>query len=145
MNKTYIPAVYARQCLATAIFTLLLADFIANDGVIDVPMPNGAQVLGGDVVVNDAFDGGTTDTIAVGTPDSAARYLAATSSKATGRTALTPTGYQHLSDVSQPAPPVRITRATTGTAATKGTVTVTVQYVKLDKAEWTEGDFTPAG
>lgn len=145
MNQTYIPGVYARQCLAAVVVTLLLADFVANNGVIDVPMPSGAQLVGGDVVVNDTFDGGTTDTIAVGTPDSAERYLAAHDTKTAGRTALVPTGYQHLTSGDDPAPPVRLTRATTGTAATKGTVTVTLTYTKAEKSEWTEGDFTPVG
>lgn len=134
-NPTYIQNLDGRQCRAVAHFALKLADFVGRNNVVDVALPPDAEVVGGQIVVTTAFDTTGTDTLAVGTPDSAARYLAATSLKAPARTAIVPTGYQHDTDHSI----VRLTRAPADAAATTGEVIVTLEYVSLNKAEWTQG------
>lgn len=135
LNPPFLQNRDARQCVAAAHLAIAMADFVKFGNVIDLQMPDGAQVVGGDIVVTDTFDTTGTDTLAIGTDDSAARYLAATSLKAAARTAVTPTGYQH----SPTHNVVRLTRTPADAAATKGTVWVTIHYVVADKAEWTQG------
>ena len=137
-NKTFIANVDARQCVAAAFFALTLADFAANDGVVEVAMPNGAQVVGGSINVTTEFDDGDSATIAVGTPGTPGRYLAAHTVATAGRTALVSTGFQHLSDDSGAAPPVLLTLATGDGDATEGEVWVEIQYVVAEKSEWTQ-------
>lgn len=134
-NPTFIANLDGRQCRAVAHFALLLADFVGRANVIDLQVPDGAEVVGGNIVVTDTFDTTGTDTLSIGTPDSAARYMGATSLKAAARTAVVPTGYQH--DVENNI--VRLTRTPADSAATKGTVIVTLEYVVLGKSEWTQG------
>ena len=134
-NPSFIKNLDGRQCIAALHVALTVADFVGRNNVIDVQVPIDAQVIGGSIVVTDASNTTGTDTLAIGTPDSAARYMAATSLKAAALTAVVPTGYQHGTDTNI----VRLTRAAADAAATKGTVIVTVQYVELGKAEWTQG------
>lgn len=135
VNPVFIKNLDARQCIAAAHVQLLVADFVAHNNVIDLQMPEGAQVTGGDIVVDTVYNSTGTDTLSVGTDDSAARYLAATSLKAAARTAIVPTGYQHTPQHNV----VRLTRTPADTTATAGSVWVTIHYVVADKAEWTQG------
>lgn len=84
-------------------------------------LPQGATVVGGEVVTETAFDAATYN-ISVGDSGSATRYMAATDRKGTGRTALTPTGY--VGDGEN----LRITVAAAD-VCTAGRATVRVQYV----------------
>lgn len=88
-----------------------------------INLPQGAVVVGGDLVVETASNDATTATVSVGDSGSAARYLAATSIKAAGRTALVPTGYRGAGEN------LRITVANGTGGATAGKVTVRVAYV----------------
>ena len=117
-------------------FTFNVADtMVATDGVervigaagaaqiFDVVgLPPLASVIGGEVVVETASNDASTATVKVGDSVSDARYLAATSIKTPGRTALAPTGYRGNGE------DIRITLANAGGGATAGTVTVRVQY-----------------
>lgn len=96
-----------------------------GDAAFDIiGLPPGAVVTGGDVAVEVASNDAGTHTIAVGDSGSATRYLGATSIKATGRTALVPTGYRGTGE------DIRITldAANVGTA-TAGTLSVRVEYI----------------
>ena len=55
------------------------------------PLPQGAVVIGGEVVTTTAFDAATYR-VTVGDATTADRYLGSTDKKGTGRTALVPTG-----------------------------------------------------
>lgn len=117
-------------------FTFNVTDtMVANDGVerafgasgaaaiFDVAaLPANAVLVGGEVVVEVASNDGGTATIAVGDSGSGTRYLAATNIKATGRTALTLTGYRGAGE------DLRITLANANGGATAGTVTVRAMY-----------------
>lgn len=107
-------------------FSLTLAELVAASNVIDVALPAGAIVVAGSFNPTTAFDGGTTDTLAFGDSESATRYKSATTAKSTGLVALVPTGYE-VTGAETSA--LRITRATTGTAATVGEVDVCIQYI----------------
>ena len=117
-------------------FTFNLSDsLVATDGVervfnaagaaqiFDViGLPPLATVIGGEVVVETASNDASTATIKVGDSVSDARYLAATSIKTAGRTALVPTGFRGTGE------DIRITLANATGGATAGTVTVRVLY-----------------
>lgn len=95
-----------------------------------IDLPVGSEVIGGALVVDTAWDTGTTATLSVGDASSAARYLAATSVKATGRTALVPTGF--VTTATQPA--VSVTTVITGTATTVGAARLRVDYIVRKRA-----------
>jgi len=123
------------QYALSAEFTLNVTDtMVMTDGVeklfsVAAPvadiigLPPNAVVVGGDVTVETVSNDTGTATIAVGDSASASRYLAATSIKTAGRTALVPTGYRGSGE------DIRITLANQNGNATAGTVTVRVQYV----------------
>lgn len=84
-------------------------------------LPQGAVVVGGDVITDVAFDAATYN-VSVGDAGSATRYMAATDKKGTGRTALTPTGYR--TDGGN----IRIT-VVAADVCTTGRMAVRVQYI----------------
>jgi hypothetical protein len=90
-------------------------------------VPQGAVIIGGEVVTETAFDAATY-TISVGDSASATRYLGATDRKATGRSALVPTGYR------TEGRNVRIT-VEAADVCTTGKATVRIQYVIKDRAQ----------
>jgi len=126
----------------------LLAEFVFNwdDTMVDVtgavkdfktagssvfeiiPLPPGAIIQGGEVVVETAVAGSTTYPATLGDSGNAARYLGATSMMAAARTAIVPTGY-----VSQ-GENIRLSIAPTGALATAGKVSVKLLYVIRDRA-----------
>jgi hypothetical protein len=90
-------------------------------------VPEGAVIIGGEVVTETAFDAATY-TISVGDAASATRYLGATDRKATGRSALVPTGYR------TEGRNVRIT-VVAADVCTTGKATVRIEYVIKDRAQ----------
>lgn len=87
------------------------------------PLPVGATVIGGEVVVSTAVAGPTASTITIGDSDDADRYLGATNLKAAGRTAMVPTGRVGNGEN------VRMTITNTDAVATAGKVAVRLTYV----------------
>lgn len=87
-----------------------------------IGLPPLATVISGEVVVETASNDAGTATVKVGDSGNDARYLAATSIKAAGRTALAPTGFRGNGE------DIRITLANATGGATAGTVTVRVLY-----------------
>jgi hypothetical protein len=87
-----------------------------------LPLPPGAVVIGGEVVVETASNDTGAHTVAVGDSVNATRYLAATSIKAAARTALVPTGFRGNGE------DIRLTFAAATGDATAGVVTVRVLY-----------------
>jgi hypothetical protein len=94
--------------------------------VTAIKLPYGAQVVGGAVTVDAAFDAATA-TLAVGDASTAGRYVAAANIAATGRVALVPTGF--VSDGAD----IRVT-PTFADPVTVGKVRVQVQYVISGRA-----------
>lgn len=92
--------------------------------VVDaIKLPQGAVVIGGDVVTESAATGSTAYNISVGDATSTTRYLSATDKTSAGRTALTLTGY--VSNGEQ----IRVTVNPTVATATGGKFTVRVMYI----------------
>ena len=96
-----------------------------------VPLPVGAVITGGELIVEQAYVGPTAATIAIGTAASPSGLLAATDIKTVARTPLLLTAPLIAADGSN----VRITVAYTVANATAGKVRVRVQYTIDGKAE----------
>jgi len=101
-----------------------IADLPVGVAVDAIALPNGAEVIGGAVVITTAFDSATTDTLSVGDAGAANRYLNAGNIHATGRVALVPTGYRNVGRTV-----ITLTRALTGTAAEAGAGRVRVEFI----------------
>lgn len=84
-------------------------------------LPNNATVIGGEVIIETAFDTAGYD-VTIGDTAVTNRYLASTDLKATGRTALVPTGYRGAGEN------IVITFSTDD-ACTTGKATVRVEFV----------------
>lgn len=115
-------------------FRFTAADTLANiagvvaalkaSGVFEpIPLPIGAVVIGGEVVVNTASNDTGTATIAIGDAANPTRFLGATNIKAAGRTAIVPTGFIGTGDN------VRITLANANGDATAGDVSIRIDYI----------------
>lgn len=90
-------------------------------------LPEGAVVVGGDVVVETAGVGPTAYTVSLGDSGSATRYASAVDLKTAARTALTITGYRTTENL-------RLKIASTVANATAGKATVRVLFVLPNKA-----------
>lgn len=87
-----------------------------------INMPPGSVVVGGSVVRETAFDTASY-TLSVGDSGSATRYLGATDLKATGRTALVPTGFRNVDGLN-----IRLT-VVNADVCTTGKAKVYVDYI----------------
>lgn len=92
-----------------------------------IKLPQGAVIVGGDLIVETAGVGPTAYTAALGTAASASGLLAATSLLATGRTALTGLGL-----LANDGSNIQLTIASTVANATAGKFRVRVEFV-IDK------------
>lgn len=116
--------------------TVLFASIsIAFDQIADtavavqaIGLPYGAQIIGGDVIVDTAFNPGTSLALAVGDKVTAGRYAAAVDLKTAGRTPLGITGY--VSDGGD----IFVTPTLVGAAPTAGSLRISVQYVIKGRA-----------
>jgi hypothetical protein len=97
-----------------------------------IPMPVGAIIVGGELIVETAGAGPTAYTVSVGNSSSATAYLAATSVLSAGRTALTGLGYNSVANAGGN---VRIAIASTVANATAGKVRVRVAYTLDGRAQ----------
>ena len=92
-------------------------------------LPAGAIITSGYLNVTTAWVGPTAATVSVGDGGSAARYLGDTSIKATGLTALVPTGYKYTA-----ADTVDFDLEQTVAVSTDGAAELVVYYIIEDKA-----------
>lgn len=93
-----------------------------------IDLPYGAQVIGGSVIVDTAFNPGTSLVLDVGDAISGNRYVNDVNLAATGRTPLVPTGYVSTGGA------VTITPTLVGAAATQGAARLNLQYVIKGRA-----------
>ena len=87
------------------------------------PLPPGATVIAGELVVSTAVSGPTASGITVGDSGSATRYLGSTSLLSAARTAFVPTGYVGTGEN------IRVTITNTVAVAITGKVTLRLSYV----------------
>lgn len=126
-----------RQTPIEAYVDITFSDLAGLSGTATeaIDLPVGAQVVGGDLTVYTAFNSATSDVITVGDAVTANRYLASTSIAATGRTALTLTGYQTLSTSNK----VRVTWTGVGAVPTAGSIRLRVAYIVNKRAAFSQG------
>ena len=126
-----------RQSPIEAYVDITFADLAGNSGVslVAIDVPVGAQLVGGDLVVNTAFNSATSDAITVGDITNATRYLGSTTIAALARTPLVPTGFQTTS--TQPA--VRVAWTGVGAIPTAGSIRLRVAYIQNKRAAFAQG------
>lgn len=120
-----------RQEPLTAVLTIKHSDVTAY-GVAEpaIDVPGGAIVTGGDITVVDPWNSATSATLKLGDKADDDRYtVTAVDLKTAGRTALTLPGHKHVGIEA-----LKTLFAQTGTAATKGEVRITVQYITEGRA-----------
>lgn len=123
-----------RQQSRWAIQTINYADLVSGIAATISNLPVGAMLVGGAIVVNTAFNSATSDTLSLGDSSSATRYANGVNIHATGRTALTLTGYKTL-------PTTRALQATwtgSGAAPSAGSVELHLEYIVSGRADATQ-------
>lgn len=112
-------------------------DFKAGVFVPVMKLPVGAYPVEAALVVTQASNAGTTDTLSVGTAAAPAVNLAATDVKTAGKTA-----FASLAVASGVT--LGITRATTGAAPTAGKGFIFIRYITPGIADYIMGDLNDA-
>lgn len=107
------------------------ADLVSGVASTICEIPAGAIVQSILLVVDTAWNSGTSDSLVVGDAGSANRYMGATSIAATGVKACTPTGYQHTNATNA----IKATWTGVGAAPTTGAARAFIQYIVPGKAE----------
>lgn len=116
--------VHSRQNLKVAIQDVSYTELTSGAAIGAVKIPYGARVLGGFVVVETAFDSGTSDVLDVGDGVDDDRYTASQIDlQALGATALDVTGYKYTTTDF-----IDLTWTAVGTAATAGALQLIVFY-----------------
>lgn len=93
-----------------------------------IRLPVGAQIVGGALHVDQAFAGGSANTLNIGDAASGTRYLSGANLRTLGRAPLTLTGY--VSDGGD----LLITPTHTGGAPTAGRIRIEVEYIIAGRA-----------
>ena len=99
-----------------------------------MPLPVGATVLSGELVVNTAVAGPTASGITIGDSGSAARYLGSTSLLSAARTNMVPTGFVGNGEN------IRVTITNTVAVATAGKVTIRITYAVAGRVSEVTGN-----
>lgn len=131
-----IKKVSGRQHSLEAVVTVNFADVAGSSGIAlaAIEVPEGGQVIGGEVDSDTAFNSATSDSLQIGDSGSNNRYLGATSIQATGRTALVPTGYKYPT-----VDNVTVKWTGVGAVPTAGSFRLRVAYIVDGKADLTQG------
>lgn len=125
-----------RQWPLVAVMEFVLDDLTSGEAGRAVVMPGGSWVIGGGLVISEAFDSGTSDTIKVGDADDDDRYAAAVDASAAGHTDLTVTGHKYTDKKT-----IDLTWTSDGAAPTQGRGFLYVEYL----IEGRGGEVQPAG
>lgn len=106
-------------------------DDFESSGVAEraLGLPGNATVIGGELVIETAFNSGTSDALDVGDGDDVDRYAAGVDAQTVARTALTLTGYKYTTPDS-----IDIIWTGVGAAPTAGAGYLLVEYVLDDRA-----------
>jgi hypothetical protein len=112
--------------------TKTFGSVFGDQGTFEViPLPPGAIIVGGELIVETAGVGPTVYTVSVGNTGSATVFLGATSVLAAGRTALSGLGFNAVANAGGN---IRIAIASTVANATAGKIRVRVMYTVDNKA-----------
>jgi hypothetical protein len=131
MTNAVLTAGASRQfvrCATIAFDYTHIAD--TGTAVIAVALPQGAQIVGGQLVVDTAWNTGTTAALDVGDSSIATRYASAVDLKTAAVTALTITGYADSGGLD-----IQIKPALVGTAATAGAGRLVVEFIMAGRVD----------
>jgi hypothetical protein len=115
-----------------------LEDGVAADAV---DLPKNAVIVGGEVIVDEAWDGGEyldeldTPTLKVGDEDSATRYSSGVDLTATGRTALTLTSFRYV----EPSAILVLYEQAGGGDPEQGRARLRIEYTVQDRGNENQG------
>lgn len=123
-----------RQATLNVIQKFTFADFVSGVAQAAVEVPGGAIPVGGQFVVDEAWNSGTSDTFTVGDGGVGNRYKGGIDGHAVALTALVPTGYKYPTQDN-----VTITWTGVGAAPTAGSGRLIMQYVVEGRAHSTQG------
>ncbi len=125
----------SRQAPAVAVVDFTYEDFGAS-GTIEaaIDMPAGAQVIGGDITISEAFNSSVSDTLTVGDVTVTDRYKAGINGQSTARTALIPTGFE----ITSTQKTIGIKWTGSGDAPTAGAGRLVVEYVQNGRADFSQ-------
>ena len=124
----------ARQSIICATASFTYADLATGVETPAVQVPQGAIVLGGFLVIDTAFNSGTSDTLTVGDATTADRYKAAINGQSAALTALIPTGLEYTVQDS-----VTVTNTIVGAAPTAGAGRLVLYYIVDGRAAFSQG------
>lgn len=125
-----------RQTVLVARMPFTFEDLTSGEAGRAVVMPGNARVIGGDLVITEAFNSLTSDTFKVGDEAVDNRYAAAVDGQAAGRTALTLSEHKYTGKDT-----VNLTWTGVGDAPTQGAGELLVHYVIDGRG----GETQPAG
>lgn len=123
-----------RQYPLVAEASFVLADLTSGAATAAVELPVGAEVIGGDLIIDTVFNSGTSDTFVVGDSGVANRYANAVDGQSAARTALTVTGARMTAKTD-----VTVTCTRVGTAATTGAGRLRVMYIVHGRGNENQG------
>jgi hypothetical protein len=124
----------ARQHVISAYLDITYLNFVSGTDAAAIELPQGAVVVGGDVVVDTAWNSATSDVISVGDPVTYNRYLSAQSIAAAARTAIVPTGYIYIAPTL-----ISVRWVGAGTAPSAGAGRVRVDYIVRGRSQFPQG------
>lgn len=123
-----------RQYPLTAVVEISYSDLLSGVALPVAEVPNDAVVTGGQFVVTEVFDSGTTDTFTVGDTVDDDEYGSAIDGQAAATTVLTPTGYQYASNTD-----LVVKWTGVGDAPTQGKALLIVEYVRQGRQNENQG------
>lgn len=112
-----------RQYPLVAQVDFLLGDLTSGTGVGAIDLPQGATVIGGELVIGTVFNSTSSDVIVIGDSGVADRYLTNGNGQSLGRTALVPTGYTYTAPTT-----IHVKWTSGGGTPTTGAGTLRVMY-----------------
>lgn len=124
----------SRQATLTAIQEFDFSDFESGVAQAAIEVPDGAVITGGFIVIDTAFNSGTSDTITVGDSDDEDRYAAGVNGASAAETDFTLTGYEYDS-----VDDVTITWTGVGDAPTAGSGRLVLEYIVSGRSHCTQG------
>lgn len=119
-----------RQYPLTASVEINFGDVTPAGAYEAFDLPSGAVVVGGEIIVDTAFNS-STNTLSLGDASSATRYANAVNTQTPARTALTLTGFKTTGS----QPNLIATSASTGATPTAGKVRINVSYIVTGRAQ----------
>ena len=130
-----ITAAQSTQYPVVASVSFTYADLTSGTVEDLCQIPAGATVVGGEIIVDTAWDSGTSDTLDIGDGDDDDRYTSTIINLQTAtRTALTLTGYKYTETDTIDGTPT-----SAGTAATAGAARINIMYVVEDRGHEVQG------